>query len=109
MVCVIKRRQRFGISSLLEYSGVFSECGFLFSILKRQCQVFVTTPLFKKKFCYYTYFVCVWRSVYKYMCVCVCIRGQFMGGAQGSNSGCQSQQLAPSLMVCLFQLEFDIY
>lgn len=72
MDCVIKRRKRFGISSLLEYSGVFSECGFLFSILLSQCQVFVTTPLFKKNhFCYYTYFVCVWMSVYKYMCVFV--------------------------------------
>lgn len=75
MVCVIKRRKRFGISSLLEYSSVFPECGFLFSILKKQCQVFVTTPknllYLKKHFCYYTYFVCVCRSVYKYMCVFV--------------------------------------
>lgn len=74
MVCVIKRRKRFVISSSLEYSGVFSECGFLFSILKRQCQVFVTTPkicFIKKHYCYYTHFVCVWRSVYKYMCVFV--------------------------------------
>lgn len=75
MVCVIKRRKRVGISSLLEYSSVFPECGFLFSILKKQCQVFVTTPknllYLKKNIFAITLILFVCAGVYINICVCL--------------------------------------